>query len=53
MNPLDESVLQVDVGIEGLVVIDDTPAFDEQPVTLQSQAKDRVSLGKSRGFFSF
>lgn len=34
MHVLYKPILQVDIGIEGLVIIDDPSAFDEQPVTL-------------------
>lgn len=47
VNPLYKSVFQIDVGIERLVIIDDPSTFDEESVTLKSQAKYEVSLGKS------
>lgn len=39
VHPLYESIFQVDVGVEGLVIVDDASALDEKPVTLKSQAK--------------
>lgn len=37
-NPLYESIFQVDIGVEGLVIVDDASASDEEPVTLKSKA---------------
>jgi hypothetical protein len=42
VNPLYESIFQVDVSIKGLVIVDDTPTFDEESVTLKSKAKHKV-----------
>jgi hypothetical protein len=49
VNPLYESIFQVDVSIKGLVIVDDTPTFDEESVTLKSKAKQST---KSEEFFS-
>ncbi len=32
---LNEAILHVDIGMEGLVIVHDPPAFDQKPVALQ------------------
>lgn len=34
---LNEAILHVDVSMEGLVIVDDPPAFDQEPVALRTQ----------------
>lgn len=34
---LNEAILHVDVSVEGLVIVDDPPAFDQEPVALRTQ----------------
>lgn len=33
-DSLNEAILQVDIGMEGLVIIHDPPSFDQKPVAL-------------------
>lgn len=53
VDSLYESVFQVDVGVEGLVIVDDSSTFDEESVTLKSQAKHYVSLEESQKIVFF
>lgn len=51
---LNEAILHVDVGMEGLVIVHDPPAFDQEPVALQEKTwgggeggEEREEEGKS------
>jgi len=39
VNSLDDSILHVDVSAEGLVIVHNLPAFDEETVTLENNRK--------------
>lgn len=34
---LNDAILHVDIGMEGLVIVHDPPAFDQKPVALQRE----------------
>lgn len=38
---LNEAILHVDVGMEGLVIVDDPAAFDQKPVALQREREKK------------
>lgn len=40
LNPLDDSILHVDVGAEGLIIVDDLSSFDQETVTLEPNRED-------------
>lgn len=46
---LNEAILHVDIGMEGLVIIHDPPAFDQKPVALQTKKGDGKRGGTRRG----
>lgn len=44
---LDDSILDVDVGVDRLVVIHNPPSFDQQLVTLREEYREREGENQS------
>lgn len=49
MYALDESIFNVDISIERLVIIDHPPSFDQQPFILQGRGTEREGGERGRG----